>query len=263
LAVGSRSKDVEAQDTHEDEDEEIQEEEKKEDGDDGERKNRDDDGERKDDDGERKDRDRHRHSELIKLGAAGAGKSGKIGVWGVYKPARPILTEGDNRCSIPARLLNAELTCPICLSIVRSTHTFMECLHRFCQECIEKYLRLGQKECPKCRVKVSSRRALRADPAFDKLIQRFYPDIDAYEEKEEEFIWRVNAESHSEAMAAVVQEGLQRQATAAAGTGARANSASAAIAASMASNIAQAKRAQAQRAGATPLESPTYPILLF
>ena len=29
---------------------------------------------------ERRGRDRHRHSELIKLGAAGAGKSGKIGV---------------------------------------------------------------------------------------------------------------------------------------------------------------------------------------
>ena len=85
----------------------------------------------------------------------------------------------------------------------------MECLHRFCQDCIETYLRQGQKECPKCRVKVSSRRALRADPAFDKMIQTFYPDIDAYEEKEEQFISRVNAESHS--IAAAVEEGLRRQ----------------------------------------------------
>jgi E3 ubiquitin-protein ligase RNF1/2 len=86
----------------------------------------------------------------------------------------------------------------------------MECLHRFCQACIEKHLgRQGQKECPKCRVKVSSRRALRADPAFDKMIQTFYPDIDAYEKKEEEFISRVNAESQG--VAALVQEGLRRQ----------------------------------------------------
>ena len=61
----------------------------------------------------------------------------------------------------------------------------------------------------RCRVQVSSRRALRADPAFDKIIQTFYPDIDAYEEKEEEFISRVNAESHS--IAAAVEEGLRRQ----------------------------------------------------
>jgi hypothetical protein len=49
-----------------------------------------------------------------------------------------VITDADHRSRIPARLLNAELTCPICLSIVRQTHTFMECLHRFCQECIEK-----------------------------------------------------------------------------------------------------------------------------
>ena len=57
---------------------------------------------------------------------------------------------------------------------------------------------------------MSSHRELRADPAFDKIIQTFYPDIDAYEEKEEEFISRVNAESPS--IAAVVEEThLRRQ----------------------------------------------------
>ena len=61
----------------------------------------------------------------------------------------------------------------------------------------------------RCRVKVTSRRALRADPAFDGLIRRVYPDIDAYEEKEEQFISTVNAESHL--IAAVVEEGLRRQ----------------------------------------------------
>ena len=110
--------------------------------------NDDDNDDEPEDDSEMRNRDRHRHSELIRLGAAGAGKSGKIGVWGVYVPGRPVITDADIRSRIPARLLNAELTCPICLSIVRVTHTFMECLHRFCQECIEKYLRL-QKECPK------------------------------------------------------------------------------------------------------------------
>uniref|UniRef100_A0A7S4UPT0 RING-type domain-containing protein n=2 Tax=Guillardia theta TaxID=55529 RepID=A0A7S4UPT0_GUITH len=154
-------------------------------------------------------------TELTRLGAPGAGKK-SVGRRGVYPPGRPPVPNDCTSISkIPARILNAELTCPICLSIVRSTHTFMECLHRFCQECIEKYLRLGQKECPKCRVKVSSRRALRADPQFDKLIQAFYPDIDAYEEKEEEFISKVNAESHT--IAAAVEEGLRRQSQAASG----------------------------------------------
>ena len=56
---------------------------------------------------------------------------------------------------------------------------------------------------------MSSHRELRADPAFDKIIQTFYPDIDAYEEKEEEFISRVNAESHS--ITAAIEEGRLRQ----------------------------------------------------
>ena len=61
----------------------------------------------------------------------------------------------------------------------------------------------------RCRVQASSRRALRADPAFDKIIQTFYPDIDAYEEKEEQFISRVTADSQP--MAIALEEGLRRQ----------------------------------------------------
>jgi hypothetical protein len=135
-------------------DEEEDDKDKDNDDDDDQRED-DDDDEREDehedereDDRQGRNKDTHRHSELIRLGAAGAGKSGKIGVWRVYVPGRPVITDPDIRSRIPARLLNAELTCPICLSIVRMAHTFMECLHRFCQECIEKYLRL-QKECPK------------------------------------------------------------------------------------------------------------------
>ena len=56
---------------------------------------------------------------------------------------------------------------------------------------------------------MSSHRELRADPAFDKIIQTFYPDIDEYEEKQEQFISRVNAESHS--ITAAIEEGLLRQ----------------------------------------------------
>ena len=56
---------------------------------------------------------------------------------------------------------------------------------------------------------MSSRRALRADPAFDKIIQSFYPDFDAYEEKEKQFISSGIAESHS--IAAAIQEGRRCQ----------------------------------------------------
>ncbi|XP_024031056.1 putative E3 ubiquitin-protein ligase RING1a isoform X3 [Morus notabilis] len=60
----------------------------------------------------------------------------------------------------------------------------MECLHRFCRECIDKSMRLGNNECPACRTHCASRRSLRDDPNYDALIAALYPDIDKYEEEE-------------------------------------------------------------------------------
>ncbi|RZC65335.1 hypothetical protein C5167_009023 [Papaver somniferum] len=68
--------------------------------------------------------------------------------------------------------------------IIRKTRTVMECLHRFCRECIDKSIRLGNNECPACRTHCASRRSLRDDPNYDILIATLYPDIDEYEEKE-------------------------------------------------------------------------------
>ena len=72
------------------------------------------------------------------------------------------------------------------------------------QECIEKYLRLGHNECPKCRVKVSSRRALRQDQLFDGLISALYPDINRFQAHEDELISRVNLESHAQTHSIII-----------------------------------------------------------
>ncbi|KAB2052832.1 hypothetical protein ES319_A12G148200v1 [Gossypium barbadense] len=68
--------------------------------------------------------------------------------------------------------------------IIKKTRTVMECLHRFCRECIDKSMRLGNNECPACRTHCASRRSLRDDPNYDALIAALYPDIDKYEEEE-------------------------------------------------------------------------------
>lgn len=70
-----------------------------------------------------------------------------------------------------------------CPGIATSNDSKSQALNPTLQGCIEKYLRLGQKECPKCRLKVSSRRALRPDPQFDTLIQSFvrYPSTHSVE----------------------------------------------------------------------------------
>lgn len=80
--------------------------------------------------------------------------------------------------------IRKEVQCPICLGIIRKTRTVMECLHRFCRECIDKSMRLGNNECPQCRTHCASRRSLRDDPNYDALIAAIYPDLDKYEEEE-------------------------------------------------------------------------------
>lgn len=80
--------------------------------------------------------------------------------------------------------IRKEVQCPICLGIIRKTRTVMECLHRFCRDCIDKSMRLGNNECPSCRTHCASRRSLRDDPNYDALIAVLYPDIDKYEEEE-------------------------------------------------------------------------------
>lgn len=77
-----------------------------------------------------------------------------------------------------------DVQCSICLGIIRKTRTVMECLHRFCRECIDKSMRLGNNECPACRKHCASRRSLRDDPKFDALIAALFTNIDSYEEEE-------------------------------------------------------------------------------
>ncbi|KAF7822964.1 putative E3 ubiquitin-protein ligase RING1a isoform X1 [Senna tora] len=73
------------------------------------------------------------------------------------------------------------------LGIIKKTRTVMECLHRFCRECIDKSMRLGNNECPACRTHCASRRSLRDDPNYDAIIAALCPNIEKYEEEELEF----------------------------------------------------------------------------
>ena len=50
------------------------------------------------------------------------------------------------------------LTCPICQEMVTNPVIYKNCLHRFCNNCIESYNRLGKKECPLCRKSIGNRR---------------------------------------------------------------------------------------------------------
>ena len=88
----------------------------------------------------------------------------------------------------------------------------MECLHRFCSECIQKCLRVGKNECPSCRIHVPSRRSLRPDPNFDALISKIYPDLGAFERYEERMIAAFNKQRAETRQDAVGDRARERQA---------------------------------------------------
>ena len=73
-------------------------------------------------------------------------------------------------CRLPVSSVNTLFHCPVCLGYMKKTYIVMECLHRFCGDCIQKCLRLGKKECPSCRVLIPSRRSLRPDLNYDELV---------------------------------------------------------------------------------------------
>jgi hypothetical protein len=43
-------------------------------------------------------------------------------------------------------------------------------MHRFCQECVEKWLRVGRHDCPECKLHTHTRRAFKRDVRIDSLI---------------------------------------------------------------------------------------------
>ena len=107
---------------------------------------------------------------------------------GEQSDPRPVRRAGADPATTVVRsgqALAPDFTCPVCLRILRKTEIVVECLHRFCGECIQKCLRVAKHECPSCRIKVPSRRSLKRDAAFDALIATVYPDLDAYERGDE------------------------------------------------------------------------------
>ncbi|XP_042037689.1 putative E3 ubiquitin-protein ligase RING1a isoform X1 [Salvia splendens] len=121
--------------------------------------------------------------------------------------------EKDEFIVVKLAEVRKEVQCPICLGIIRKTRTVMECLHRFCRECIDKSMRLGNNECPACRTHCASRRSLRDDPNYDALIAALYPDIDKYEE-EQELAFHEEERARNKQIQASIAQTFRRQAEA-------------------------------------------------
>ncbi|KAL3140935.1 hypothetical protein ABBQ32_005465 [Trebouxia sp. C0010 RCD-2024] len=78
--------------------------------------------------------------------------------------------------------LEAETRCPVCLGVIKNARLVSGCMHRFCAECIEKWLRVcRENNCPQCRMPMQSRRDCKKDGKYDRLLRLLYDDIQKYE----------------------------------------------------------------------------------
>ncbi|XP_019159016.1 PREDICTED: putative E3 ubiquitin-protein ligase RING1a isoform X2 [Ipomoea nil] len=115
----------------------------------------------------------------------------------------------DELISVSRSDIRGNVQCPICLGIIKRTRVVMGCQHRFCRECIDKSMRLGNNECPACRIHCASRRSLRDDPIFDAIIQAIYPDVEKYEE--EELVFHEEERALNQQIQASIAQISQRQ----------------------------------------------------
>uniref|UniRef100_A0A7S1YM11 RING-type E3 ubiquitin transferase n=1 Tax=Grammatophora oceanica TaxID=210454 RepID=A0A7S1YM11_9STRA len=171
------------------------------------------------------------------------------------------------RLSIPLKTLNEEFTCPICLGYMRKTSMVMECLHRFCEECIQKCLRIGKKECPSCRIKIPTRRSLRPDTKFDAIVSCILGPLEELEKEEEREAER--AKEKHKLYAATRKRGMMDQASSVAaqrGRGKKAARTTAATANASAADGDEAKEDDEEvvlerRSTAQPIEMEPSPLV--
>ncbi|KAF1793681.1 Zinc finger, C3HC4 RING-type [Phytophthora cactorum] len=114
----------------------------------------------------------------------------------IYRQPRAPVTDPNATKTLSVRQLNADLTCPICLGIIKETMVVMECLHRFCGECISTAIRQSKRECPSCRIHIPSKRSLRPDTNFDALISKIYPNLAEFERNEDQITEQLNRSRH-------------------------------------------------------------------
>lgn len=132
----------------------------------------------------------------------------------IYRQPRAPVVDPKVARTIPVETLRSDLKCPVCLGIIQKATVVMECLHRFCGECIQKCIGSARKECPSCRQHIPSKRSLRKDENFDRLIQKIIPNVEEFERREAQLIEELNRARHlNNALTESTRRGLQNQAT--------------------------------------------------
>eukprot|EP01147_Barroeca_monosierra_P004867 gene4867-6888_t len=106
----------------------------------------------------------------------------------------------NDRVTIAWSSIADHMKCPVCLNIIADTMT------------TDRSLRHNKKECPTCRQPCASKRALRRDTDFDRLIKIMFPDPSILERYQDQMIERLHRTTNMRALAQSVQEGMEQQA---------------------------------------------------
>lgn len=93
-----------------------------------------------------------------------------------YNEDGECIEEGKND-SISIKTFKDLFMCSICFNILKEPVAVRNCLHKFCQQCLEELHRTS-KQCPQCRTQIASRRVWRPDSKFSEILKILIDDID-------------------------------------------------------------------------------------
>lgn len=79
--------------------------------------------------------------------------------------------------------LYENLSCTICRELYNNP-VYLKCSHRFCKDCIEKYIRSSDKKsCPNCRGALTTKRDLRNDYMLISMITYAFGNVNDFKNK--------------------------------------------------------------------------------
>eukprot|EP00968_Pinguiococcus_pyrenoidosus_P019848 scaffold2224_cov261-Pinguiococcus_pyrenoidosus.AAC.21 len=132
-------------------------------------------------------------------------------LYDIHRKPRLPTAEEDVVVEVVNDRIIPDLQCHFCLDILDDPVIVMECLHRFCNNCIQKHLRVGkQNECF-CKTHIPSRRSLRQDLNFKNLICKLYPNLQEFKRKQERYIQIGNRRLMNQGYAHAANKGMEYQ----------------------------------------------------
>lgn len=88
----------------------------------------------------------------------------------------PVLSEKIESKAVVewVRKYSNNFLCAICKEVFKDTVALKDCMHKFCEKCLAKWLNGRHRTCPSCNQRVASRRDFCRDYQFDATKEEFF-----------------------------------------------------------------------------------------